>query len=367
MELKMKNLVVDLKNKVITLDDLRDDYFIKVKEYDDRIVLNYDQIQSPKSDDYVVQCRGLILDKQFNVLCLPFDRFFNMGEVYDHNANIDWSNAECFEKVDGSLIKIYHDGEAWCCATRGTAFAETDVYGWDIIFADLVYNALGVVNSGEFDQLCSNHLNIENTYLCEVTARENRVVTAYDGYKLWNLAIRNTENGEYISDKQDCLDMGMLLPSVYSFESVESCIHTAANLPDLQEGYVLYVNGKPYCKIKSPSYVAIHHIRGEGLNPKRISELVMMNEVDEYLKYFPDDAEYFVKYEYALENLIGKIKATHQSVVDITDQKEFAMMVKDYPFSAILFNWKKKGGCPIDILHNQPINFKTRLLDQYVA
>ncbi len=36
-------------------------------------------------------------------------------------------------------------------------------------------------------------------------------------------------------------------------------------------------------KIKSPSYVAIHHLRGEGLCPKKIAELILINETDEYL------------------------------------------------------------------------------------
>jgi hypothetical protein len=56
------------------------EFGIKVKEYDEGLlVLNYDLIESPKSHPIVMECRSLILDKQFNVVSRSFDRFFNLG------------------------------------------------------------------------------------------------------------------------------------------------------------------------------------------------------------------------------------------------------------------------------------------------
>lgn len=359
----MSNIAEDLKSGKITLGFLADELFIKMREYEDRIVLNYDQIQSPKNDPYVIQCRGLVLSKDFEVLCLPFDRFFNLGETIDHCAYIDWSKAKCYEKVDGSLIKIYHDGNKWYCATRGTAFGESDVFGWPCTFAELVYRALDVSDDAEFNSICNEHLDPDVTYLFEVTARENRVVTNYIGYTLWYLASRNKLTGEYIDSSNLCEKFGAKLPNAYGFGGVEECVHTASNLPDLQEGYVLYQDDKPFCKIKSPAYVAVHHIRGEGLNPKRICQLVLTNEQDEYLKYFPEDEEYITPYVDKLNVMLEDIRMVAFNVRNIEDQKSFALVVKNFPYSAVLFKWKKTKGDVIDVFHSQPDNYKLKLFN----
>ncbi len=89
------------------------------------------------------------------------------------------------------------------------------------------------------------------------------------------------------------------------FHLIEECIQTSLNLKDLEEGYVIYENSIPIYKIKSPSYVAIHHLRGEGLCPKKIAELILINETDEYLKYFPEDEHHFILYKKVLEESLN--------------------------------------------------------------
>ena len=64
------------------LAKLQEEFSIKVKEYPEGLlVLNYDQISSPKSNEITVECRALILDKDFNVVSRSFDRFFNWKEL----------------------------------------------------------------------------------------------------------------------------------------------------------------------------------------------------------------------------------------------------------------------------------------------
>lgn len=360
------NLINDLKSGVTTLTYLAEELGIKIKEYPEanppRVVLSYCQIRSPKDHPYVIQSRGVVLTKEFDVLALPFDRFFNFGEVDDCGLLVDWSKAECVEKLDGSLIKIYWDGLKWCIATRPTAFAESVVDGFPITFKDLVLRALDCENDEQFQLKCMFNLTFNKTYLFEVTAQENRVVTRYQGYTLWWLATRCNITGQYENHEQSVQKLGAKLPRKYSFDTIENCIKTAQSLPDLQEGYVLYQDGVPFCKIKSPAYVAVHHIKSEGLNPKRIAELVLTNEQDEYLKYFPEDAQYIDPYRIVLSNMVCDLNMKWLEVEHINDQKEYALKVKDFPFSAVLFQWKKKGGCVIDIWNKQPLNYRRRLL-----
>jgi tRNA splicing ligase len=58
-------------------------YNLDIKEYESGlVVLNYNQINSPKYDPIVMECRGLILDSKdsWKIVAKSFRRFFNYGE-----------------------------------------------------------------------------------------------------------------------------------------------------------------------------------------------------------------------------------------------------------------------------------------------
>lgn len=348
------------------IDSLDTQLGIMIKRYDeDLYVLNYDQIESPKAHPVVMECRGLILDQDFNVVSRSFDRFFNLGEQPETQTHLDWNKAICYEKVDGSLIKIYNWKNKWYISTRGTAFAESSVNGFSLTFKELVLKALDC-NEEQFQARCEMFLDPEVTYICEVTAMENRVVTRYEGYNLWFLAARNNKTGDFV---QQGLVNGLGIKNIkyFSFDSVENCIETAKNLKDLNEGYVVYQNGIPVCKVKSPAYVAVHHIRGEGtLNPKRIAQLVIMNEQDEYLKYFPEDTSHFIPYIAGLNTLLIDLEELWNLNKDIIDQKEFALKVKDAPYSAVMFQTKRDNEEPIHVFHKQRESYKIKLLEDWI-
>lgn len=349
-------------------DKLTEEYGIIVKKYEDRMVLNYSQIESPKAHPITMECRGLILslDGQ-NVISRAFDRFFNLGEAPDTQEHLDFSKAYCHEKVDGSLVKLYmdHDG-LWELSTRGTAFAEAQT-AFGISFKEIVYRALDCSSDQDFQDLCSG-LDGDWTYIFEITSMENRIVKRYEGTTLHYLAARNNRNGEYGDDyeKQCALSLGAREIGVYTFDSPEACVEATKNLPDLEEGYVIWQDNRPVCKVKSPAYLAVHAIRGEGLTPKRAMSLVLMNEQDEYLSYFPEDKSFFVPYEEALSRLLLMIERCWEEHKDVEDQKEFALLVKDQPFSAVLFQARGKNQDPVHVFHGMREQQKMRLLSQEV-
>lgn len=350
------------------IQKLNEEFGIMVKLYEEGLyVLNYDQINSPKANPIVMECRGLIIDHNFNIVSRSLDRFFNLGEQPDTQAHLDWSKAECAEKVDGSLIKIYNWKGIWYCCTRGTAFAESNCNFGDS-FKSLIFKALDCDDEVEFQHLCNLWLDSDWTYILELTCRENRVVKSYDGYTLHYLASRHNQSGEFGDDyeKQAALMIGAREINTFRFSSVDDCINTAKHLPDLEEGYVVYQDGKPVCKVKSPAYVAVHHIRGEGLSPKRIMQLVLINEQDEYLNYFPEDEKFFTPYVEALKLLLVKLDAVYEENKGIVEQKEFALSVKDYPFSGVLFQARQKKKDVIETFHEQSESFKMKVLEAFV-
>jgi T4 RnlA family RNA ligase len=359
--------------KEFGIGKLVSEFSIKVKEYEEGlIVLGYDQIESPKAHSIVMECRGLILDNDYNVVSRGFDRFFNYGEQPQTQWHIDWKKAVCFEKVDGSLIKIYWWNGTWYVSTRGTAFAESSVNGFNVTFKDLVFKALNVADDKEFQVRCETYLDQQYTYVFEITATENRVVKVYEGYTLHYLGARNNKTFEYADFGSgynawwDAKMLGARMINCYRFDSPEACLETATHLKDLDEGYVLWQEGRPVCKIKSPAYVAVHHIRGEGLNPKRISQIVLTGETDEYLKYFPEDEQHFLPYIDAHKNLVVALAQAYEQTYRIDDQKEFALRVKDLPFSAILFTCKKTRKFPVTVFNEAREDYKIKLLGEFI-
>lgn len=339
------------------------EFSIKIKEYDEGlIVLNYNQIDSPKAHPIVMECRGLILDKEYNVVSRSFDRFFNIGEQPDTQAHIDMSKAVCYDKIDGSLIRIYNYEGVWYVATRGTAFAESGVNGFAATFKDLVFKSLEMASEEEFQHVCNTNLHSQVTYIAEVTSMENRVVRAYSGYKLHYLATRNNCTFEFEDWASECLSLGMLLPQQYSFGSTDECVETAKTLKNLDEGYVLYQDGVPVCKIKSPAYCAVHLLRGEGLNPKRIAELVLTGEQEEYLTYFPEDREYITPYVKALHDLLVGIVNVWEANKALETQKEYALAVKDCRGSATLFYLRKNNCSVTEAWNAQTDTYKLKVL-----
>lgn len=334
-------------NGIEALDDLG----IKVREYPDRYVLNYDQIAATKTDPLVMECRGLILAKDdLRVMSRTFDRFFNYGEAPDTYADMDFSHCSIFEKLDGSLISFYFDeiNDRWEVATRGTAFAEAETPFGGITFRDVVYMAMGILCGDEVDlQQACVWMDRDCTYIFEVTSRFNRVVTVYSEPELHLLAVRNKVTGEYRAYDQGYNDVKHFAKETnrFTFDSIDHCLEAVHSLPDLKEGYVLYdQHGVPRCKVKSPAYVAVHAIRGEGVTAKRIIQLVMTNEHEEFLSYFPEYWDDFIPYIEAKERLNQLLDDLWELHGEKDSQKEFAMGVKDYPFSGVLFAMRNGRG-----------------------
>lgn len=338
-------------------------YGIKVKDYPEHnlVVLNYDQINSPKMEPVVQECRGLILDYNLKIVCRPFDRFFNYGEA--GTDKIDTSSYTYFPKLDGSLIKVYYWDESWRIATRGTAFGESDVGGWGLTFENLALKAMGFASMTEFNTaMWEEGIPAHHTYLLELTAPENRVVTHYSEPSMTLLAVRNTETGDYLPCKHYITEFWKQNHSLGGL-SVQEIIDAADSLKNLEEGFVGYDNnGIPRVKIKSAAYVAVHHIRGEGLNPKRIAELVVSGEVQEYLTYFPEDSDKITPYVAALTDLLASLSENLTKFNQIEDQKTFALSIKDVYGKGVLFTARKFNISTNDAFHRGTINSKTEML-----
>lgn len=304
----------------------------KHPEYDIWI-LNY----SPKSqskkfwDDYTMSCRGLVVDKEGNILARPFRKFKNYEE-YDP-SEIDMSKKfEVFEKMDGSLIILfyYEPRMEWIVASRGSFISEQ------------MLEARKMLDASVYDKL-SVHL----TYLFEILYPENRIVVDYGSRReLVLLTIIETTSGFELPYAD--------VEKVYSkyFTVVKKYDLTVNNLNDLKkleednrEGFVVKFEDGFRVKVKFSEYIRLHGILTNVSNLVVWEHLMNNYNFDELLDRVPDEFYDWLKKtvnvlqlafnEIERQALKEFVRIYH--VNGITTRKEFAAEAVKSELRGILF------------------------------
>lgn len=310
------------------------------------LVIDYDQINSPRFNSLTDACRGIVLCQETNkVVCWPFNRFYNAGENSLQEKEFDWDTAVCASKEDGSLIKVYHFDGRWNIATRGTAFARNTIYNLigeesKITFAELFLRTLNLDDAG-FQEYCNASFIAGETVLFELCAIENRVVTQYENDSVFILG-RRQANGVETSDVPDVSAIPSLhTVKIHAMYDIDGVIAAAKELTGLREGFVVRDIHYNRVKVKSPVYVIAHHTKGNVLTPRRAIDLIMMNEHHEFLAVFDEYTEFVMKFVERMIWLKNDCIRDFEDCCGLESQKDFAMAVKDKPYSGLLFSMRK--------------------------
>jgi hypothetical protein len=310
-------------------------YSLAIKRKGNFIMFNYNQIESDFYNPLVRECRGIILDEEtLEIVCMGFSKFFNHGEV--HADQINWNTARVQEKIDGSIIKLYNYNNEWNVSTNGTIDAR-DAGLEDISKYNSYYDLfMQAVDNAEFnfDTLDNNY-----TYIFELVSPFNRVVVPHREIKIVHTGTRNNKTLQEVN-----LNIGIDKPKEYGFKSIEECIRIASDLPFIEEGYVVVDNNWNRVKIKSPAYVAVHHLKNNGVvTKKRVLELILKNEQEEFLGYYPEYTEIFNEVEDKLNDFIidmdNCIKFVDGNVIELDTRKKYAEYSNTTKCPPLMFNW----------------------------
>lgn len=337
-------LLDKLKNREIDISSLNNDFGIKIREYPDRYVLNYDQIDSAKFRFHPIVrvCRNLIISKDFSkVLHRSFDRFFNYGED-PAAAEFDFSKAICEEKLDGSLIGLYYDGDKWCHCTRSLAYGEGNLNS-DIkykTFADLIDNEV------DLTPVYYNG-NKKYSYIFELMSSFDPHVTKPIDTNMYLLAVRNKETGEYVDKYVEGTRIGwQYYPKEFSFQNYSEIKAMVDNMPISEEGFVCRI-GDWRIKVKSPAHIAAFVLRTGGLTEEKIINLVHLHEETEYLSYYPEEKKFFTPWIQIRNNMERNFNFLYKMCRDEV-RKNFAMNLDKNKVpnaaKAVLFKMYENGG-----------------------
>lgn len=282
---------------------------LKTRVYEKKILIKYDQIESPMGASEVQDCRGLILERDtWNVMCMSFRKFFNSGE--GNAATIDWNTARVLEKLDGTMIQVYYDWhkKTWFAATTGTGEGEGEVNNkLGTTFNQLFWQTVAKYNSELKDLLLETH-----TFVFELTTPFNIVVKPHGESSCTLLTVRDNRLLTELS-YEDTVEIGKTLglPVVKSYDlnakDVGTLLRTLDGMPWSEEGYVVVDENFNRIKIKNPAYVAVHHLKSKT-GEHNILTVVKSNEIEEFAATFPERREEIFKLKANYDALLSRLK-----------------------------------------------------------
>ena len=319
------------------IDKAISDFKLKTREYENKILLKYDQLVSPTLMAFpeMQDCRGLVLEKgTWKVMSLAFRKFFNSQE--GNAAKIDWNTANVLEKLDGTLIQVYWDWHknTWFAGTTGTAEGEGEVNNkMGTTFNDLFWDTVN--NKYTFNECL---LNKDLIYVFELTTPYNIVVKPHGESSATILTVRNRETLVELSGKDlEMTAISLGIPLVKKFDlnakDVGTLLRTFEGMPWSEEGYVVVDAEFNRVKIKNPAYLAVHHLKGKTAE-HNILTIVKTNEIEEFASTFPERKEELLKLKENYDLLTAKLnmvwdelKVRRAKNITKEEQKKYAIAV----------------------------------------
>jgi T4 RnlA family RNA ligase len=269
-----------------------------------------------------IGCRGLVLDDHYQPIGRPLPKFFNIQE---HQGNLPDGIPSIYEKLDGSLIVLFHYAGDWRVASRGSFTSEQALKATAML-----------VDYG--DALAQ--LNPDYTYLLEVIYPTNRIVVDYGiQERLVMLAGVHTATGAELElggiDWPDRAQTYIATDFNAWLKNIEETQQELAN----QEGFILKWPNGYRLKYKLEDYVRLHRILTR-IQAKDIWECLAQNQnLDQFLESVPDEFYQWVKQVKAeLEEQYRSIElACQANFKDLGDRKTTAAYFQTQPNAKILF------------------------------
>jgi RNA ligase len=311
------------------------------------VILDYDQIDSPRGHPVVRECRGIVLHAEtHDLIARSFPRFFNWGEMQDDAKKFDFASFSAHTKEDGSLILLFFFGDTWHASTRAS-FALDRIYRQEITWHEGLGRALGITSLAEL----KDRLDPSVSYVCEFCSPWNVVVRRYSEPTLYLLSAFRGEAELPIAEVDELARPPFRRPLRHDFTSIEAIqefLHEQASADPTFEGVVVRDRNDQRWKIKSPTYLGLHQMASQGedaYSPKHLLPFILAGEDSELLTYHPEARETYLACKEKVEQAWNCLLEVWQQTWQIEDQKNFAQAIQGRtPFVALLFALRKSHG-----------------------
>lgn len=329
------------------------DHF-KVYEKDDYFVINYhlsDNTTFPDPNEPGISeqesasrkmrrdCRGIIFDKEGNLIRLPYHKFFNLNEKEETNIkNVDFSKPHVIlEKLDGSMVTPLMIAGNLRWATKAGI---TDTSMEAEVF---------VASRPQYKQFAYSCLESGIMPIFEWCSRKNRIVLDYAEDNLVLTAMRVSNTGdylyyEYMKNLANLYNISVVR-CVYDGEKpIDKFIEEDIKSQEGLEGIVIRFDNGNMIKVKSEWYCQLHKMKDNLTHEKNVIKLIIEEKVDDLLPFLLDeDKKRLLDFQRLfIENLKKKIYylVNRCSQVYKIDRKVYATSDHDDPSleRSIIFN-----------------------------
>jgi len=282
-----------------------------------------------------MRCRGIVIDTEtLEVVCRPFDKFFNVGEhpTTSHtviDAKLLNTPFEIYTKHDGSLINLWYHNWEWNVSSKGSMTSEHAKYAKEKIF-----------NKYDLRQLPTGY-----TYIFEMITPWDTKVVDYNGMD--DVILLSMFHNSW-----ECIELPRKEVNEIATYAGFKCVDVIENITNLgdiynriekgQEGFVVRFSDGLRFKAKSDWYIRAHKYIS-FLNPKHVLEMMRNNTVAEMIDMLP---HYKTKLQEIIDSLTkiiqeikDKVNEEWAKVIDPNNHKACAIQFEhcEHPIRSILF------------------------------
>jgi len=280
-----------------------------------------------------LQCRGVIVDKDYNILSRPFEKFFNYEELTDKSI-VPPGKATAWDKLDGSLGIVYWIDDVPYIATRGSFVSEQAEHATKILHTKYrdAWDYLRIIRKMGY------------TALFEIIYPENRIVVNYgDMDDIVLIAIINNEVDGKELDIRDYFDV-FTIPTCYGEFADWLNIRNVIS-GENREGFVLAFPNGFRMKMKYEDYFRLHRLR-TYLTKKHIFEFIetdRLNELEEMKGQFDEEIRISIdkivdEFHSRFLDILLEAKGEYK---EFETDKEAAEYFKTCKWQSILFALRK--------------------------
>lgn len=287
-------------------DVLREDRKFKVKYNDKLFLVKYNRDYNSMSDEFTLNCRGTIFDKETKMpVCYPMKG----GLTYEQFKERYPVNEIVFleESIDGTLINLFYYDNKWNVSTKGCIDARYSKWQSSKSFYTMFYEAC------KFDL---ERLNKKYCYSFVLAHSDNRIITRYTESDLFLVHVRDMETYNSV-DPESVVNIGWKRPGRHSSvpPSYQALEEYCSTMSYEQEGIMLYAKDGTRAKLKSRAYIQVKNLKNNFKNKRYgVLDQMMKNTQIEYLQFFSEDNELYEKLNEEIRNLVNVLFTIYMSV-----------------------------------------------------
>jgi RNA ligase len=233
------------------------------------------------------ECRGLIFNREGELVSRPYHKFFNVGEKPETQINKVnlYEPHVVLEKLDGSMIRPIPTPEGFRLATKAG-------------ITDVAMNAeVFVADKPHYATFINKCIRKGTTPIFEWVSRKNRIVVDYPEDNLILTGMRYNDTGKYV-DYQVMSNYATSwnIPVVkavdgLAVQNIDLFVKQVREWDD-GEGIVLRFDTGHMVKVKADDYVLRHKSKDSISHEKNVVETIIGDSVDDLIPLLtPEDAQ----------------------------------------------------------------------------